>query len=114
MYNVIGIGNITKVGQSYIKMNTNSMDIATARDLVKALPETMEPKIIDELKTELAIKLNNKLKGFVGSGSYLLDKHNRDTQAFAYKSSAMKIDGEWVGTCKDPVGGTFKTSKKAV
>jgi len=47
-----------------------------------------------------------------GCGSYLLDKHNRDTQAFAYKSSAMKIDGVWRGTCKDPIGGTFKTSKK--
>jgi len=47
-----------------------------------------------------------------GCGSYLLDKHNRDTQKFAYKTSAMKIDGEWVGTCKDPIGGTFKTSKK--
>lgn len=47
-----------------------------------------------------------------GCGSYLLDKHNRDTQAFAYKSSAMRVDCEWVGTCKDPVGKTFKTSKK--
>jgi nicotinamide phosphoribosyltransferase len=47
-----------------------------------------------------------------GCGSYLLDKHNRDTQAFAYKSSAMKVNGEWVGTCKNPIGGTFKTSKK--
>jgi hypothetical protein len=29
----------------------------------------MEPKIIDELKTELAITLNNKLKGFMGNES---------------------------------------------
>jgi len=70
-----------------------------------------EDKIFDILQTL-------KFAGFAsenmifGCGSYLLDKHNRDTQAFAYKSSAMKINGKWVGTCKDPIGGTFKTSKK--
>lgn len=46
-----------------------------------------------------------------GCGSYLLDKHNRDTQRFAYKSSAMKIDGKWEGRYKKPLGSN-KMSKK--
>lgn len=62
-----------------------------------------------DLITEAGFSAENMV---FGCGSWLLDKHNRDTQAFAYKSSAMRVDGEWVGTCKDPIGKTFKTSKK--
>lgn len=64
MYDVIAITNIDWK-DTYIKLNDESMDIETARDLVKALPEILEPKIIDECKTELAIEKNNILKGFV-------------------------------------------------
>lgn len=47
-----------------------------------------------------------------GLGSGLLDKSlNRDTQRFAYKSSAMKIDGNWVGIAKDPLGSNKKSKK---
>jgi len=47
-----------------------------------------------------------------GCGSYLMDKHNRDTQRNAYKTSAMRndVDG-WYGTNKEPLGSN-KRSKK--
>lgn len=49
-----------------------------------------------------------------GLGSGLLDKSlHRDTQRFAYKSSAMKINGEWVGVAKNPLGSN-KRSKKGL
>jgi nicotinamide phosphoribosyltransferase len=48
----------------------------------------------------------------MGCGSWLSDKHNRDTQCNAYKSSCMIIDGEWTGIQKNPIGTTFKKSKK--
>lgn len=63
MYDVIAITNV-KFNNTYIKMNDESMDIKTARKLVGALPESMDAKIVDDLKTELAITLNNELKGF--------------------------------------------------
>lgn len=46
-----------------------------------------------------------------GMGGGLLQKVNRDTQRFAFKSSAQKRDGTWYDVFKDPLEGG-KTSKK--
>jgi len=46
-----------------------------------------------------------------GCGSYLLDQHNRDTQRFTYKSSAMRINGTWRGIFKSPLGSNKKSKK---
>lgn len=46
-----------------------------------------------------------------GMGGGLLQKHDRDTQRNAFKSSSQKRDGEWHDVWKDPVGST-KTSKR--
>lgn len=52
-----------------------------------------------------------------GMGGGLLQKLNRDTMRFAFKASAIKIDGEWHDVYKDPVtaqadSGMFKGSKR--
>lgn len=71
---------------------------------------------LDEESIENILILTFK-KGFssenivFGCGSYLIDKHNRDTQRFAYKSSAIKINGNWEGRFKKPLGSN-KVSKK--
>ena len=46
-----------------------------------------------------------------GMGATLLQKVNRDTYSFAYKSSAIKIDGKWKGICKNPKTDPNKKSK---
>ncbi|MDR1976129.1 MAG: nicotinate phosphoribosyltransferase [Campylobacteraceae bacterium] len=46
-----------------------------------------------------------------GVGGALLQKVNRDTYSFAYKSSAIKINGKWKGICKNPVTDPIKKSK---
>ncbi|MDR1285891.1 MAG: nicotinate phosphoribosyltransferase [Campylobacteraceae bacterium] len=46
-----------------------------------------------------------------GMGAALLQKVNRDMYSFAYKASAIKIDGEWRGICKSPVTDPSKKSK---
>lgn len=46
-----------------------------------------------------------------GSGGGLLQKVNRDTQKFAFKCSAVKIDGQWREVLKDPVTDPGKKSK---
>lgn len=46
-----------------------------------------------------------------GMGATLLQKVNRDTYSFAYKSSAIKIDGKWKGICKNPKTDPSKKSK---
>lgn len=45
-----------------------------------------------------------------GMGGGLLQKLNRDTQRFTFKSSAQKRGGEWHGVQKNPLGGS-KPSK---
>ena len=46
-----------------------------------------------------------------GSGGGLLQKMDRDTQRFAFKCSAVKIDNEWRDVLKDPVTDPGKRSK---
>ena len=46
-----------------------------------------------------------------GSGGGLLQKLNRDTQKFAIKCSAAKVDGKWVDVIKDPITDKGKKSK---
>ena len=47
-----------------------------------------------------------------GMGGELLQKINRDTQKFAMKASAIRIDGEWRDVYKDPVTDPGKRSKR--
>jgi nicotinamide phosphoribosyltransferase len=49
-----------------------------------------------------------------GMGGGLLQHVNRDTQKFAMKCSAAKIDGTWVDVFKDPITDKDKTSKKGL
>lgn len=46
-----------------------------------------------------------------GSGGGLLQKVNRDTQKFAFKCSAVEVDGTWRDVYKDPVTDHGKRSK---
>lgn len=47
-----------------------------------------------------------------GMGGELLQKINRDTQKFAMKASAIRIDGEWRDIYKDPATDPGKRSKR--
>jgi nicotinamide phosphoribosyltransferase len=47
----------------------------------------------------------------MGSGGGLLQKVNRDTYSFAQKTSAIRINGEWIPTVKDPITDSGKKSK---
>jgi nicotinamide phosphoribosyltransferase len=47
-----------------------------------------------------------------GMGGALLQHMNRDTQKFAMKASAAKIDGKWTDVYKDPITDTGKRSKR--
>jgi nicotinamide phosphoribosyltransferase len=47
-----------------------------------------------------------------GMGGALLQKHDRDSQEYAMKCSAARINGEWVDVYKQPAGIVSKASKK--
>jgi len=47
-----------------------------------------------------------------GMGGALLQQLNRDTQKFALKCSAARINGEWIDVYKDPVTDKGKQSKR--
>ncbi len=47
-----------------------------------------------------------------GMGGALLQQLNRDTQKFALKCSAARVDGRWIDVFKDPVTDKGKTSKR--
>lgn len=50
----------------------------------------------------------------MGSGGGLLQKVNRDTYSFAQKTSAIRINGVWKETVKDPITDSGKKSKGGV
>jgi len=47
-----------------------------------------------------------------GMGGALLQQLNRDTQKFALKCSAARVDGKWIDVYKDPVTDKGKMSKR--
>lgn len=49
-----------------------------------------------------------------GMGGALLQQLNRDTQKFAYKTSAARVGGVWRDVFKDPATDTGKRSKKGL
>ena len=49
-----------------------------------------------------------------GMGGALLQRLDRDTQKFAYKASAARVNGQWRNVWKDPVTDTAKRSKKGL
>ncbi len=49
-----------------------------------------------------------------GMGGALLQKVNRDTQKFAYKCSAIQVNGVWQDVYKDPVTDSGKKSKRGI
>jgi len=49
-----------------------------------------------------------------GMGGGLLQQLNRDTQKFAMKNSAVKVNGQWRDVYKDPVTDHGKRSKKGL
>lgn len=66
------------------------------------------PQILANLK-EAGFAIDNLT---FGMGGGLLQQVNRDTQKFAMKTSAAKIDGKWVDIYKDPIGDHGKLSKR--
>lgn len=48
----------------------------------------------------------------IGAGGGMIQKVNRDTQRFAYKVSAVRRYGKWIGVSKHPKTDPSKTSKK--
>lgn len=64
------------------------------------------------------ILMNLKFAGYsadnvaFGMGGALLQQMNRDTQKFAMKASAARINGEWIDVWKDPITDPGKISKK--
>jgi len=47
-----------------------------------------------------------------GMGGALLQRLDRDTQKFALKCSAARVDGKWIDVYKDPVTDSGKQSKR--
>ncbi len=47
-----------------------------------------------------------------GMGGALLQKLHRDTQKFAFKASAVRVNGEWRDVYKEPVTDPEKNSKR--
>ena len=47
-----------------------------------------------------------------GMGGALLQRLDRDTQKFALKCSAARVDGRWIDVYKDPVTDSGKQSKR--
>ena len=65
-------------------------------------------QILQRLKTE-GFSASNIAFGIGGS---LLQKIDRDTLRFAYKCSAIVVDGKWREVYKQPITDSGKTSKR--
>jgi nicotinamide phosphoribosyltransferase len=72
---------------------------------------------LDQIKLILDTMLERNLSAsniVFGQGGGLLQKVDRDTQQFAMKASAIRINEVWHDVYKDPVGDKAKRSKRGV
>jgi len=67
---------------------------------------------IEQILGRLALDNYSTENVSFGMGGALLQQLNRDTQKFAMKCSAIRINGEWHDVYKDPVEDPYKKSKK--
>jgi nicotinamide phosphoribosyltransferase len=75
----------------------------------------ISPKMIHDMLIEIVIKRRYAPSNIVfGMGGELLQKVNRDTQSFAYKCSAIEINGTWQDVYKRPVSDSRKVSKRGI
>jgi nicotinamide phosphoribosyltransferase len=92
--------------------DTNSKGFKVLKHVRLIQGDGVNPASIKEILQRL------KAAGFAadniafGMGGALLQQLNRDTQKFAMKCSAARINGAWVDVFKDPVTDPGKTSKK--
>lgn len=71
----------------------------------------VNPQSINEI-IEMMNKLNFSIDNVAfGMGAALLQKVNRDTFNFAMKTSAIKVNNEWIDVFKDPITDQGKKSK---
>lgn len=72
----------------------------------------IDPVMLEEIlraSTEQGYSAENLV---FGMGGGLLQKVNRDTQKFALKCSAARVNGEWIDVYKDPITDSGKRSKR--
>jgi nicotinamide phosphoribosyltransferase len=75
----------------------------------------IKPQMIHDMLVEIVIKRRYAPSNIVfGMGGELLQKVNRDTQSFAYKCSAIEINGKWWDVYKRPISDSRKTSKRGI
>lgn len=92
--------------------NTNAKGYKVLRHVRLIQGDGVDPDSIREILERL------RARGFAadniafGMGGALLQKLHRDTQQFAMKCSAARIDGRWIDVYKDPVTDPGKVSKK--
>lgn len=71
----------------------------------------INPDSIAEILAAMKAKGQSAENIAFGMGAALLQKVTRDTQRFAMKASAIRIDGEWRDVYKDPITDPGKRSK---
>ena len=71
----------------------------------------INPDSISEILTAMKAQGQSADNIAFGMGAAMLQKVNRDTQRFAMKASAIRINGQWSDVFKDPVTDPGKRSK---
>lgn len=71
----------------------------------------VDPDLIDKLLGTMVAYGYSADNWAFGMGGALLQRLDRDTQQYAMKCSAMKIEGEWVDVTKSPIDAPEKASK---
>lgn len=101
--------------QSKFGSKTNSKGYQVLNDKVRVIwGDGINEKTIEEICKVLTYNGWSIENIAFGMGGALLQQIDRDTQKFAMKCSAAKVNGEWVDVFKDPITDTGKRSKKGL
>jgi nicotinamide phosphoribosyltransferase len=97
--------------ESYFGHTVNSKGFKVLNNVSLIQGDGIDTEIMSGLCAMVELRGYSAETLVYGSGGGLMQKVNRDTYSFAQKTSAMKINGEWVDTVKNPITSTAKKSK---
>lgn len=100
---------------AYFGINLNSKGFMTLNPKIGIIyGDGIDLEKIDEICSNLVVNGWCVSNVVFGMGGGLLQKVNRDTQRFAFKCSAMKVDGKWRECYKEPISSSSdKETKKS-
>jgi len=106
------VSKVTNLLAEKFGTSTNNKGYKVLNNVRVIQGDGVNPQSIEAILENLTCQRFSATNIAFGMGGALLQKVDRDTLKFAFKCSAIRIDGKWQDVYKDPVTDSGKRSKR--